>query len=741
MANQPQLPAPGLPIPEIRTPDHTQTFFRVLISRTTPIWQNNSPIKRGTLYSSLQGADVSICKAYPELYFLRETVPIGSNTVAGMSQSDFVIWEFTNDPNSESTYNSEVSQLADATTSPVFARVYTIRRDEYEASPTIATGSPLTALTGVEITNQGEGYTHANAIFDCAGENAEVQFVFDQGRIISAIVTKEGTGFDIGTQMTIEGDGSGATGVPLIQPVEAILTSQKKVEFDDSDPMRHEFVKVLRVYELLPGPWVNFTRYDDDLGPVQGRRRAVLNTGQQGGVITPTGRQNFEGRDGSSVVLLEIQENWSDGTGTFTDPIYPQQRWATYSDERGDVFHTSQIILAPFGPFEATLDHNVSAGVWTKVWYEPYPDNPYLVKKFTEEWFDVIVNDQELTSEHGGALANITERTAEPGQLSVERGLMLISSISKTTSPEEQTVRTIKNPESAWPILTGSHTDERTGIVVGFTKQVVDANTPIPPRSGCRGPFVEQQPYDWDKKIQIVSAVDLNTLPPAETWMTTRAFNLPPTLLSVEAIWSDVVSKSANATRNSVSVSVTSGASGGIIVTSRNGFRGFAKTRVTRKYYFCKPSDSEILSPFKILPSSGSVVLTSTSSGTDSSGSDEDSGPLVNTTSLSRSDDGGQVGDHFRRQIAAVDISDHLVGIYDIINAQHQSQAMNAIGVSGGGKTRGVSAFGTLCQMEVRIPQSTPTAVVSGQQFLVEVDVQEWRFGVWVAEFYEVIVP
>lgn len=736
-----QFPPPGLPIPEFRTPDPTQVFYRVLIARTDPIWQNNAPLKRGTLYSSLSGADVKICAAYPELLFVRETVPIGSNTVAGMSQDQFVIWEFTTNPDSESTYNAEISQLGDAVGNPVYARPYTIRRDEYEANPTIATGSPLTALVGVEITDGGASYKRANAIFDCGGEGAEVEFVISDGVIISAVVTKEGSGFNIGTQLTIDGDGSGATGVPLIQPVEAILTSQKKVEFADGDPLSNEFVKVLRIYELLPGPWIPRTRYDIWLGPVQMRSRAVLNVGQQGGQITPTGSTNYDGRDGSSVVLIETEENWSDGTGTPGNPIYPFQRWATYSDARGDVVHTSQIQLAPFQPPEATLDHNVSSGVWTKVWFEPYADNPFLIKRFTEEWFDVIVNDQLLTSEFGGAIANATERTSEPGQQSPERGLMVIDSKTVTTSPEEQTLRTVKNPESAWPILPGSHTDERTGIVIGFTKQVVDANTPIPPRSGCRGPFVEQQPYDWDKKIQIISAVDLNSLPPAETWMTTRPFNLPPTLLSVEAIWSDVVGKFADATKNSVSVQVSSGASGGIIVTAINGFRGYAKAQVTRKYYFCKPPDSEILTPVNIRPSSGSVVLTDTNSTTFSSGADEDSGPITNTSNFSESDAGGRVGDHFQRQVAAVDIRDHLVGIFQIINPQHRSQPVNAIGNSGGGVTRGVSAAGTLCQMEVRIPQSTPSGIFSGQTLLTEVEVEEWRLNVWVLQEYRVIVP
>lgn len=736
-----QLPPPDKLIRELNTPNPGDGFYRELVARESPRFQALSPIKRGSLYSECQGGDPRVTLIFPLLYFCEEKTPIGSNTVAGMTQSQYVIWTWSTESLADDSTNAEISFLADSVTNPVYARVRTIRRDLFEATPSIPTGTSLTALIAVEITNGGAGYSRAKAIFDCAGTGAEVEFVFSKGVIISAIVTIQGEGYDVGTQMTIEGDGSGATGTPIIQPVEAILTSQKKVEFADGDPLQNEFVKSLTVWEVLPGPWVPRSRYDIWLGPVQMRSRAVLNTGQQGGIISPTGSRNYDGRDGSSVVLIETEENWSDGTGTNGNPIYPQLRWATYTDARGDVVHTSQIVVAQFGPYQATLDHNVAAGVWTKVWFEPYADNPYLEKRLTEEWFDVIVNDQAATSEFGGAMANVTERTAEPGQQSPEHGLLVIESKTVTTSPDEQTLRTTKNPATAWPILTGSHTDERTGIVVGFTKQVVDANTPIPARSGCRGPFVEQQPYDWDKKIQIVSAVDLNSLPPAETWMTTRPFNLPPTLLSIEAIWSDVVSKSANATQNSVIVSVASGASGGIAVTARNGFRGYARTQVTRKYYFCRPPDSEILVPQKILPSSGSVILTSTNSGTTYGGADTDSGNIVNTSSLSESDDGGEIGDHFSRQIAALDIHDHLVGIIQIINPEHRSQAMNAVGTSAGGKTRAVSAFGTLCTMEVRIPQSTPTAINSGDQFLVEVDVQEWRFGLWTLEEYRVIVP
>lgn len=737
MADKPQLPPPNVMIPELRFANPINTLFRELVSRESPRWQANNPIARGMLYSDLQGSDVNISKAFPLLYFLSETVPIGSNTVAGMTQDQFVIWNWATEPEAESSYNAEISYLGDSVTNPVFARVRTVRRDVYDVTPAIATGTPYTGLIGVEITAGGSSYKKAEAEYDCYGTDAEIRFVISKGVIISGIVLKSGTGFNLGSVINIIGDGSGATCEAIIQPVQAILTSQKKMEFPDDDPRSNEFVKVIDVYEWLPGPWVPFTRYDDDLGPVQGRRRAVLNTGQQGGVITPITKRNYEGRDGSSVVLLEIEENWSNGTGTPGNPAYPIFYWDIYVDERGAVQRTSQIVVRT-GAEVATFVRSGTDPVVTvtKTWFEPYADNPFLLKKFVETWTEPIIHDRRIISEHGGGETAITERTASPGSQDVQGGLLVLSDELRTKSPDEQTRRTEKlSGAVAWPSNIGRHTDEKTGIVVNYTKQVIDAGTPYPgttpQNNDCalmkiQGPFVEDQPYDRWKTIRIVSAVDLNTLPKPQCWGINHPVNFPPQLLSIEAIWSDVVGKLTWALADQARVAVNTGSGGGVIVTSRTGYRGYAHGIRQRSYFYGPPNVGLVPTPIKITPSSGTVILTQTSSNTD----------------YAQLCDGGiKFDDGFRLQVEKVDIRDHLVGSFQIINPTHQSPPQNAIAVSGCFGIAAVSAFGTVSSMEVRIPFSTPSQLTSGSLILMEAEVTEWRFGVWVLDTISVYVP
>lgn len=753
MANRPIDPPPEQMIQELPTPDHSYSFFVEMVNRDSPRFQQLNPIKRGTPYSDGFGAKKEIIAAFPDLVFCKETVPFGSNTLATMQQHDWVKWHWASPRDSDSTFNSEISYLGDAVGNPVFARVYTVRRDEYESSPNIATGLPLTALIGVEMLSGGIGYTEANASFLGNGTDAEVDFIISDGSVIGAIVTKEGSGFDVNSVIEIIGDGTGATCRALIQPVAAILTSQKKMELDDGDPLSNEFVRVLRAYEVLPGPWIPFTRYDDDLGPVQGRRRAVLNTGQLGGQITGSSKTNYEGREGSSIVSIELQENWTTGAGTPGNPLFPILYWSTFSDERGKVEHTSQIQQS--GGFPPTPGANIVHGLAnpllaTKTWFEPYADNVYLVKKLTEQWTEFTPNDKRVISEFGGGVADFTETTTEPGGFVVDGGLMVVEAGTFTRNPRQQTLKQVKVPLGSWPILQGAHTDEKTGIVLNFTKQVIDAYSPVPPRSGYRGPFVEDQPHDKWKTIRIITAPDCSSLPGPESWIGTHPFSLPPTLLSVEAIWSDTISKFAEArvasdprNPNTVSAQVSSGSSGGVIVTYKNGFRGHARATISRFYKCGGPFlANEIPSIFKILPSSGSVVLIETNSRTFADASDDDTNTTVNTSNFVSSLDGGKIGDEFQKQVHSHDISEMLVGDFTILNPTHRSQSAQSVATSSGGKTRQINAAGTDAFMHVRVPMSSPTPEQlrsqPNNQILADIQFEEWGYGIWIMYLFYV---
>lgn len=102
--------------------------------------------------------------------------------------------------------------------------------------------------------------------------------------------------------------------------------------------------RVLWTWELLPGPWIPFTRYDDNLGPIQGQRRAVVNTGQLAS-LTATLKTTYEGRDGSAIVSWEIQEAFGAGVPGFT--AYPDLDSAELASAvRGRIVLTDETIVA-----------------------------------------------------------------------------------------------------------------------------------------------------------------------------------------------------------------------------------------------------------------------------------------------------------------------------------------------------------------------------------------------------------
>ena len=152
--------------------------------------------------------------------------------------------------------------------------------------------------------------------------------------------------------------------------------------------------RVTHIYEILPAPWVPFTRYDDDLGPIQGRRRSVKNEGQVAR-LGPDQRVNYEAREGSAIVYTEIEEAWSIETDDDGNSLFPIRNRDFYDASRGPVQERRQLFV-PTGEEQGTLE-NVN-GVITQTSYEPYNeflsvkivqtykvDGPLLIGKATDE--------------------------------------------------------------------------------------------------------------------------------------------------------------------------------------------------------------------------------------------------------------------------------------------------------------------------------------------------------------------
>lgn len=134
--------------------------------------------------------------------------------------------------------------------------------------------------------------------------------------------------------------------------------------------------RVRHTWEILPSPYVPFTRYDDDLGPVQGRRRFVVNSGQEASLERDK-KVTYEAREGSAIVSSEIEETWDAGsTDPDLDSPFPIKDRDFYDERLGPVKERRQII-AINGDEKASLEY--SSPTITQISYEPY--NEFLSYK------------------------------------------------------------------------------------------------------------------------------------------------------------------------------------------------------------------------------------------------------------------------------------------------------------------------------------------------------------------------
>ena len=161
--------------------------------------------------------------------------------------------------------------------------------------------------------------------------------------------------------------------------------------------------RVIWIYEILPAPWVPFTRYDDDLGPVQGRRRFVVNSGQEASLERDK-KVSYEAREGSAIVSSEIEEIWDAGS---TDPDlespFPIKDRDFYDPSRGPVQERRQLVSTT-GDEVASLENN--NGVITQISYEAY--NEYLSFKVVQTY---SVNGPQLVgfaTNNQGQLTTVT---------------------------------------------------------------------------------------------------------------------------------------------------------------------------------------------------------------------------------------------------------------------------------------------------------------------------------------------
>lgn len=695
---KPIVPPTRKPVAEYQTPSPAVVFFTELVNRTSDAYTQNAPVARGTLYSSIVGANQQVISAYPDLYFLKERK---------LAQNDqLVFWDWATVPDAEDTYNAEVDYVSNAVPYPAFTRVYTIKRDTYDSSPTLAIGSNLTGLIGVNIVNGGQDYTFANGTIN--GTDVAIEFVIQDGVIVSGVITNEGTGILSTSTIIVTGDGSGATVTPIVQGTTCYLTKQKKQELAQDDPLRNEFVRVIRVYETLPGPFIASTRIDEDgkVVTINTRRNIAASIasaetliGGQWCKTTKKGDDNFVGEEvvecrdipgnpvpssrlDTDAVAVSIVTTLKDTTAITTQETLVGGTWTRITKKEVSDLVAQEIVESRAIPgqaiVETVIDKNgdittitrtlvqastiattstVIANLWTKTYEVPLNGSKLIATKTVEvrttqnsldsyevEIPDLIpvefrpdlpitthedtvigtaslptlapgdlmrrqaqidqytyrltirgrsgitlpktITNKETTSQFGGGDINVTMTLDLFNNLSLDEGLTVLvpSEIRKLDDQVNGlAVKTSKILNAAsWPVLDGTHVDERYGIAIDIQRQTVDAGT----TGGLiGGAFVEVRPHDKWKSIQITSTLNPDSLPEDVQWFGGQVHSFPPEL-------SDAIIEWAEATCGCVDAFTS------VLQSNFNRYEGMVKARYTEQFYNGVPPDDVVIDQF-----------------------------------------------------------------------------------------------------------------------------------------------
>lgn len=113
--------------------------------------------------------------------------------------------------------------------------------------------------------------------------------------------------------------------------------------FHSSVPAEND-TRVQHLYSIFPGPWVPSAPHNPLLGPIQLRRRRVINTGQTAS-LTATVKTTYDSQN-DALIISELEETNSTGVGTAANPAFPVRIEDTFEPDRGAIEKRTQVVIA-----------------------------------------------------------------------------------------------------------------------------------------------------------------------------------------------------------------------------------------------------------------------------------------------------------------------------------------------------------------------------------------------------------
>lgn len=197
------------------------------------------------------------------------------------------------------------------------------------------------------------------------------------------------------------------------------------------------------------------------------------------------------------------------------------------------------------------------------------------------------ITNKETTSEFGGGDVNRVLTLDLYNNLSLDEGLTYISSEIRKIDDQVNglTVKTTRKlNDVAWPILYGTHVDEKYDLIIGIQRQTVDAGT----TGGVDvdGTIREVRSHDKWKSIQIASKFDTDSIPEDTQWFASMQYSFPPELIDGPVMdWAEASCGCSDSFST-------------IMIVNMSQYSGIVKTRITEQFYYGAPPDDVVITQF-----------------------------------------------------------------------------------------------------------------------------------------------
>ncbi len=468
--------------------------------------------------------------------------------------------------------------------------------------------------------------------------------VAPDGTISECVLDFGGEGYAQDVEFNVDApvNGNPASGIAYVQPQTAILTKEEASLYPEDSPFYAQYLQVVRIYETIPGPTFNETRLDIDGAEldVATTRKLCENitTGetingntwckttskptdidiiceeevacrlipgipmlsttidQNGDIMT----QSKTMVAASSLVTTNVivAGIWTktfqqdiDGTSLVSWEIVQvrdtQNELDSFEVEVLDIIPVEFKAALPVTTTEQTLIGDASLptlAIGDLMRREAQIDDytyRLTIRGRPNLTYPVVIVNFENTEEYGGGELGVA-MTLDDNPMIPDEGLLVVSSEVKTLGAGLflRTTRILNG--TAWPMLVGTHVDEKYGIAIDIDRQVVDAGTI---GGGSGNVITEVRPIDVWRSIQITSTLDVDSLPSDETWFSGMRYSFPPVLTDAVIDWASAFCG-------------CSSSFAAILVANFSQYSGPVKTRITEQFYNGPPPDDIVIYQF-----------------------------------------------------------------------------------------------------------------------------------------------